>query len=100
MGDTCMSSEIKKEFAVVVQKLDNLEGWIKEISLKIIGHSDRLRDNEKEIALLKQRNELQGNMESWSRKKLVFFGGVVVALVLLLIELFFEFILKPRLFGG
>ena len=52
----------------------------------------KVNKNEKEIALLKLRHKIEEKVETWSRKKLLFYGATVLAIMQVLIFFGFEFL--------
>ena len=78
-----------------------LLGWMKKIDHKIGIQNGRVRKAELDIALLKQRHELEekaeedkkeliDKMDQWSRKKLLLVASVVITIIMFLAQIIFE----------
>ena len=71
----------------IIQRLDSMAGWMKSIDGKLKAQNGRIYTNEKEIALVRQRHDIDSK---WTRRKLVTIG----ATAFVAIELLFKYVLK------
>ena len=82
----------------IMTRLDSMTGWLKKIDNKLQIQNGKVQTNEKKIALLEQRHKIEGEMEkrveSWSRKKLLFYGSGALVFLQILIYVSAEFIKK------
>ena len=89
----------RKSIDSIYTKLEDMIGWLKEINKKLGIQNGRVGQNEKDIALLKQRHEIEGKIESISRKKFLVIYSAITTVLLGIAGSIFLYILKRIIEG-